>query len=194
MESIECYILISGGRSSRFGSDKAAIELDGASLLRRHCNAIGDQVPIYVVGDESETLGANVHFLREEPAFGGPVSALDAAINHLPISVKTVAVVAVDMPYAVKAVQVLDRNLLDNHDAVLPTDDEEFPQPLCALYQVAALRKALAALAPVAGKSMRSLIAQLNCAHIRLGESEQYLLVDIDTPSDLEKVRDARMD
>ncbi len=194
MNEIDSYILVSGGRSSRFGSDKANINLDGATLLTRHIEAIGSVTPIVVVGDESNHQKENIRWTREEPAFGGPVTAIAAGLAKTPPSAKSIAVIAVDMPYAVDVVRGLDLSLLDGHDAVIPTDEEGFPQPLCAIYSVVALIRALDAIEPLEGKSMRELASHLNVLHIRLASDRQYALVDIDTPSDLEKVRDGRMD
>ncbi len=194
MNEIDCYILVSGGRSSRFGSDKANINLDGATLLARHIDSIGASTPIVVVGDESCHHNGNIRWTREEPAFGGPVTAIAAGLTKAPPSAKHIAVIAVDMPYAVDVVKGLDLALLGTHDAVIPTDGEGFPQPLCAIYEFGALTRALSIMKPIEGKSMRELSSHLKVAHIRLASELEYKLVDIDTPSDLEKVRDGRMD
>ena len=193
MERIDCYIVISGGRSSRFGSDKASIHLDGSTLLARQIEAIGNHLPIIIVGEDHGDKSVNITWTREEPACGGPVAALAAGLAKAPPMAKVIAVLAVDMPFGVEIITWLAREV-GGEGAIIPTDFEGYPQPLCALYQVAPLKRRLVEMAPVEGKSMRELMNGLKVRLIRLGEELQYKLVDIDTPIDLEKVRDGRMD
>ena len=194
VERIDCYIVISGGRSSRFGSDKASINLDGRTLLARHLEAIGSQIPVVVVGESHGHQATNLTVTREQPAFGGPVAALAAGVAKAPPMSKVVAVLAVDMPFGISVIEALSAEQLQGRDAIIPTDNEGYPQPLSAIYQVSSLKRVLTEMQPVEGKSMRELMKGLNASLIRLSEELQYKLVDIDTPMDLERVRDGGMD
>jgi len=185
------YIILSGGRSTRLGSDKASVLLNGETLLARTINRLPHESVKVVVGDQVAGIDG-VSWVREEPLYSGPVSAISAALRS--IATELVGLLAVDMPFGTSVLKELVERDFDEFDALIPLDGEEFPQSLSALYKVHALQAALAALEPVANRSMRELLAQLNYKGVRLGRELADKLIDIDTPSDLEKVRNARVD
>jgi len=91
-------VILAGGRAARMGgADKASIEIDGRPLLQHALDAVIDAAEVVVVGDPVPT-DRPVTFVREEPAYGGPVAALMAARDMLLRTVPTLAVMAVDMP------------------------------------------------------------------------------------------------
>ena len=185
------YVILSGGRSSRLGSDKASTVVNGVRLLELLLMKLPSDSPKIVVGDQLDGISA-LTWVREAPAFGGPVAALAAAITL--VESEYLAVLAVDMPFAPEILQRLDISSLEDEDALIPFDSAEFAQPLCAIYRKDALENALAQMAPVAGKSMRELLSNLNYRAIRLSAESNAMLIDIDTPNDLEKVRNGRVD
>ena len=185
------YIVLTGGRSTRLGADKATTVIAGKTLLSHLIDSLPHASTILVVGDEVEGI-QRVSWIREEPAFSGPASAIAAALPS--ISTERVAVIAVDMPYGAEIIASLNSRLMAGSDALVPVDGEDFPQSLSAIYSVNALRVAINAMQPIAGKSMRELLSHLNYTAVRLGEDFVTKLIDIDTPDDLEKVRHARVD
>jgi len=85
--------LLTGGRSSRMGSDKARLVVDGERLVDRAARTLGavcDQV--VEVGPGHSTLRA----VREDPPGAGPSAALVAAADAL--GTDRVLLLAVDMP------------------------------------------------------------------------------------------------
>ena len=197
-------IVLSGGTSSRFGSDKASAKINGQTLLELLItNLLAEGLEeIVVVGPKvALNLGkklegaAKITFVREAPEFGGPVAAIAAAISE--IQSEQVAIFATDMPFAPKFLPALKARLdskLESKlagDAALIVDSQGFAQPLAALYQSAPLKEALSELAKrdgVSGQSMKRLIIDLKQVLVPLHETQlnpDYLL-DIDTPQALE--------
>ena len=197
-------IVLSGGTSSRFGSDKASAKINGQTLLELLItNLLAEGIEeIVVVGPKvALNLGkaiegaAKITFVREAPEFGGPVAAIAAAISE--IQSEQVAIFATDMPFAPKFLPALKARLdakLESKlagDAALIVDSQGFAQPLAALYQSAPLKEALSELAKingVSGQSMKRLIIDLKQVLVPLHETQlnpDYLL-DIDTPQALE--------
>lgn len=205
-------IVLSGGTSSRFGSDKASAKINGQTLLELLItNLLAEGLEeIVVVGPKvALNLGkaiegaAKITFVREAPEFGGPVAAIAAAISE--IQSEQVAIFATDMPFAPKFLPALKARLdakleskLDSKlesklagDVALIVDSQGFAQPLAALYQSAPLKEALSELAKingVSGQSMKRLIIDLKQVLVPLHETQlnpDYLL-DIDTPQALE--------
>ncbi len=209
-------IVLSGGTSSRFGSDKASAKINGQTLLELLItNLLAEGIEeIVVVGPKvvlnlGKTLevAAKITFVREAPEFGGPVAAIAAAISE--IQSEQVAIFATDMPFAPKFLPALKARLdaeleskleskLDSKlgsklagDAALIVDSQGFAQPLAALYQSAPLKEALSELAKingVSGQSMKRLIIDLKQVLVPLHETQLNpdYLLDIDTPQALE--------
>ena len=109
-------VVLAGGRAERLGgADKAGLEVDGVSLLERALAAVAAARSVVVVGDERPT-SREVSWVREEPAYGGPVAAtyagLDALTRGTPVQFRgeagsetpethgstPIVVLAVDMP------------------------------------------------------------------------------------------------
>ncbi|QCW49278.1 molybdopterin-guanine dinucleotide biosynthesis protein [Nocardioides dongxiaopingii] len=99
-----CAVVLAGGRGSRLGGvDKAAVEVDGRTLLAHALDAVREAAEVVVVGEEARTAppGRPVTFVVEEPRHGGPAAGLLTGCDALvrtPAQAPRVAVVAVDMP------------------------------------------------------------------------------------------------
>src|SRR3954468_23870491 len=78
-------IVLAGGRSSRMGSPKAALEWHGSTLLRRVCGIVGRAVdgPVVVVrapGQELPALPAAVEIVDDAREGRGPLQGLAAGL------------------------------------------------------------------------------------------------------------------
>ncbi len=162
-------IILTGGRSTRLGRDKATAVVAGQRMLDRILSQL-PEVPVVVVGPDPGVAGVIV--TREDPPGGGPAAGIAAGLAHT--RTEWVAVLAADMPFAVPMVLGLPRA----GDAVVPRA-QGHPQPLCAWYRVSALRH----LGP--GVSMREVLATLDVRHVDVPE---WVVADIDTPDDLAAV------
>jgi molybdopterin-guanine dinucleotide biosynthesis protein A len=174
------FVVLTGGESTRFGSDKSTIEIDGEPLIIRILRTLPEG-EVVVVGPEFVQNLRNITFVQESPLGGGPVAAVAAAL-HL-ISAPEVFIIATDMPYASEIVELLLARPLDG-EALVPIDVEGERQPLCARYQSSVLRQALDNLGDPTGKSMRSVMAELDIEELLVEGSMLSKLVDIDTQAD----------
>lgn len=159
-------IVLTGGRSSRLGVDKATALVAGRRMIDRVLAQL-PEVPVVVVGPDPEVPGVIV--TREDPPGGGPAAGIAAALPL--VHSEWVAVIAADMPFGVPVLTGLPREA----DAVVPRAGGH-PQPLCAWYRVAALN----GLGP--GVSMRTVLAGLQVHYVDVPEDA---MADIDTPADL---------
>jgi molybdopterin-guanine dinucleotide biosynthesis protein A len=92
-------VVLSGGTGRRLGgTDKALLELDGATLLGRALAAVADADEVVVVGPPAATAYP-VGFVLEDPPGGGPAAGLLAGLRALGGRHEIVVVLAVDMPY-----------------------------------------------------------------------------------------------
>jgi molybdopterin-guanine dinucleotide biosynthesis protein A len=182
-------IILAGGRASRMGgARKPLLTVGGTGLLRGALDAAiaAGCAPIVVAGP---TLldDSSVHWVREEPPFGGPVAGILAALPA--VATETVLVLAADLPRAADAVPyLLDAAALAPWgDGLCLADDGGRPQWLTGLYRTAALREAAGGMTDAgAGASMRELLSDLEIATVR---APSGVAADVDTWEDLIKAR-----
>jgi len=178
-------IILAGGTSRRFGSDKSRAKLSEYSLLDDILLGLPAEMAVIVVGPELPSSVRAVQMTREQPINGGPVAGISAGL--VLVQTDLVGVIATDMPFAAPVLSQLVDQLPNEADGIVPVDTEGFQQPLCAVYRVDALQQALIQLGTSHGKSMRSLMVLLNVHEMFMGGEYQNALMDIDTPADLER-------
>lgn len=186
-------IVLAGGRSSRFGSDKLAAGLCGVPLLHHAIRAVADIcAEVLVVGAPtglSVELPADIAsaIVLDVDAYQGPLVALVGAASAA--THRSLLIVAGDMPHLEPA--VLGRLLAGAHKhqgACLIADGQ--PQP----FPMAAERTALLAhgreLVRTGERRLRALFEHLDLARIpeaewRTLDPHGRTLRDIDRPGDL---------
>lgn len=92
-------LLLAGGGSTRFGSDKALVEVGGTTLLDRAAGCLREvcQGPVVVAsGDGAGRPGIGDRQVADRVPDGGPLSAIAAGLADLAADVDRVAVLAVD--------------------------------------------------------------------------------------------------
>ncbi|MFM7598287.1 MAG: molybdenum cofactor guanylyltransferase, partial [Actinomycetota bacterium] len=126
-------IVIAGGESRRFGSDKLELrDARGRSLLDVTVEGAGRVAdPVIVVGPERE-LSTDVTWVREMPAGGGPCAALIAGVAALPLDATHVVVLAGDAPRGADAVPAL-LTVIDDGAVATVLDAAGREQPLTAV-------------------------------------------------------------
>jgi molybdopterin-guanine dinucleotide biosynthesis protein A len=148
-------IVLAGGRSSRFGSDKIAL------LLADVLAGLPADAAVVCVGPRRDGPARPdrnpVRWVREEPAYGGPLAGVAAglAAGTAPV----VALVGGDMPRVGRAVVALAAAAEAGSapGAVLVAADGR-AQLLASAWRRAALAARLAAIGDPAGKALRLLL------------------------------------
>lgn len=133
-------VVLAGGRSSRMGAPKAALEWHGSTLLRRTVGVVRRAVggPVVVVRAPGQLLPAlpgDVEVI-EDPAEGlGPLQGIAAGLAALAGRAETAFVCSVDLPFLhpVFVARVL-AELDEDSDVALP-HARGYPQPLAAGYR-----------------------------------------------------------
>jgi molybdenum cofactor guanylyltransferase len=182
-------VVLAGGEGRRLGGVvKPAITVGGRQLLDVAVDAVAGAHATVVVGARLPTSRA-VTWIREEPAGGGPVAGLSAALAvlHSPYTV----VLAADLPFITAA--AVDQLVAAGRAAVavIAVDEDGHDQPLIGCYDTDALRAAMPA--EPHGASMRSLLSELatrgDVIRLDLG-GEPPVSWDCDTAADLTRAQE----
>jgi molybdopterin-guanine dinucleotide biosynthesis protein A len=185
-------VVLAGGTAARMdGVDKAAIELDGLTLLERALAATMTAVEVVVVGDQVPTTRP-VTWTMEDPRGGGPAAGLLTGLGCFYRRPDLLQVLAVDMPQVTPGTFARLSAALDDPDAdaALLVDEDGRVQPLCAVYR----GTALAAAAPTSPEDWHGLPVHRLLDPLRLvkvpsvaGETR-----DVDTWADVRALRQER--
>ncbi len=195
-------IVLAGGRSSRFGRDKLAVDVEGRPLLWRAVEAArasADEVVVAVgpdaVPELPPDLPPGVRLAHDALAFEGPLAGVATGLAATDADVAVV--VAGDMPSVVPAVLArLVAELEDpGVDAALlgtPAGSTDPGRPLPMALRCDPARHAAAELLASGERRLRSLPARLGAVRIpdagwRLDDPDGATLRDIDVPADLER-------
>lgn len=131
-------VILSGGKSSRMGKDKAFLELCGDSFLKRlQAKFSGFEELLLSVGDTEKYKDCGMTLVSDIYKDCGPIGGLHAALNFCRSD--ALLAVACDMPlfdYAV--VEYLLSKDIENYDAIVAVLSNGRAQPLCSIYKKSA--------------------------------------------------------
>lgn len=127
-------VILAGGQSRRFGSDKALFELNGRPLIERAyqvLSQVSDSVFVSV-GSEHTRYPVPATHLYDKPGYAGPLAGIFAGMAAS--TTPWILVLAVDLPY----VEAADLKRLlaargAESDAIIARSADRI-HPLCACY------------------------------------------------------------
>lgn len=133
-------ILLAAGASTRMGSNKLMLELDGVPLVRRAAERMleaGAAPLIVVTGHEPERVhaaltGLDVHFV-ENPDYRGPTSgSLHAGLRAVPPDADGAMILLSDMPHVTSAMlaALVERAQQNDAPLVVSRYGDVFAPPL----------------------------------------------------------------
>ncbi len=121
--------------------------------------------------------------VREEPAFGGPVAGLAAALPE--VESEWIMLLACDLPHARLLCHLLAESfhhLSPDFDGLVTLTDSRV-QWLAGIYRRASIEAALERIGDTQGVSLRTLFADLKLREV---QDPEGLARDIDTPEELQ--------
>ena len=188
-------IVLAGGRSARFGSDKLALEIDGRPLLHHAIAAlaaVAGRIIVVTAPDAEPPLPAElanrIVVVHDPEPFGGPLVGLGAALAA--VETPTALVAGGDMP---RMVALVLRRLAGAVGIEYRAVTLEVPgrvQPLPMALDVGAAGAAVATVLDRGDRSLRDLLRELGATSIPAPvwlalDPAGATIVDIDRPSDL---------
>jgi molybdopterin-guanine dinucleotide biosynthesis protein A len=136
-------VVLAGGRSSRMGTPKAALEWHGSTLLRRTVSIVaratdGPVVVVRALGQDLPDLPTGTQVVDDPRDGKGPIQGIAAGLAALAGRAEIAFISSTDMPFLHPAfIRRVLRLLADDAslDVALPIA-RGYPQPLAAAYRV----------------------------------------------------------
>lgn len=181
-------VLLAGGKSSRFGTDKALAKIDGIELWRRQISllrALGPQEILVAATDPPVWIEEQLQFVRDAMPNAGPLSGVAAALRECATS--HLLVLAVDLPQMTANFLQSLVDLSSEGCGVVPKRNGFF-EPLVAIYPQSC--RALADRQLRAGKLMMqgfvNTALEANLIVVRnVRPREELFFTNVNTPDDL---------
>jgi molybdopterin-guanine dinucleotide biosynthesis protein A len=181
-------VLLAGGKSSRFGSDKALAKIEGVELWRRQISllrALGPQKILVAAAEPPIWIDDQLQFVRDAMPNAGPLSGVAAALREC--ATLHLLVLAIDLPQMTAHFLQSLVDLSSEGCGAVPKRNGFF-EPLIAIYPQSCL--ALADRQLRAGKFMMqdfvnvALEEDLLVVH-DVQRSEEKLFTNMNAPGDL---------
>lgn len=134
MRDRAAYILV-GGKSSRFGSDKALIDINGGPLALHLADVVSEAAgSVTLVGPSARYERLGLPIIPDTHQDAGPLAGILAALEHTSASWNLI--LACDMPLLSAAfVEFLFTQAeMGGHQVLMPVSPAGGDEPLCAVY------------------------------------------------------------
>jgi molybdopterin-guanine dinucleotide biosynthesis protein A len=191
-------IVLAGGASSRFGSDKVAAVFDGRPLVHHALGRVADVADriVLVLAPDADApplpsdLARRIDIAHDVALHRGPLAGLAAALDAIPDDASSALVVGADMPRLDPAVLALLTAALRQHPAagaaILESDP---PATLPMAIDVPLARLAANALLAEDRRSLHALLDAMGAIVVpaatwRALDPDAHTLDDIDLPTD----------
>lgn len=182
-------VILSGGKSSRMGRNKAELPLGGETFLQRLVRQYSPAFPVYVSvarPGQYDTFGAG-ELVDLHPGIG-PLAGLEAAF--LETDADLVFLTATDLPFGTLALAEKLLALRGDADACVIRRTDGKPEPAFGVYS----RNCLPALEQCLKENRRAFRGLLDRVEVRWAEEAELpefslsrLLQNVNTPEEYEK-------
>ncbi|MGI8836570.1 MAG: molybdenum cofactor guanylyltransferase [Pyrinomonadaceae bacterium] len=190
METIAAFIL-AGGESSRMGTDKSQLILDGKSFVERIATKLVTITKnVAVVGKPSPASATLQHLPDVYPkwgALGGVHTALASC------AVPWCLIVACDFPFVTAELFQRLASLRGDFAAVAPVQSDATPQPLCGFYQTRPCLKRAEQLIKSGERKPLALLQSVRTRWVPFAELQdlpgaERFFDNINTPEDYDRI------
>ena len=178
-------LILAGGRSRRFGRDKAVALLHGEPLIVHVSRALAPHVTRLLVatGSTRRPYPIVAEVVCDPDAGVGPIAGLAAGLAAC--RTPWLLAVAVDLPYlTANALDPLLRGTSSSADVVVALDDEGRRQPVCARWRVATVQPVVGDHLARSAYALQALFQHLQVRDVQLGPG---VLRNVNHPSDLRR-------
>lgn len=151
------FVLV-GGKSSRMGADKFALQIDGETFLERAVKTLSNTCEsVKIVLNQTQNIETKLEIVRDIYENRGALGGIHAALKNC--ETKFAIILAVDLPFVTtEAIENLANFALSSNKyiAAVPRQTDLRAQPLCAIY-----------LAKYCLPTLEKLLNELNSASVK---------------------------
>jgi molybdenum cofactor guanylyltransferase len=174
--------VLTGGRSSRMGRDKALLELHGTHLASRVADRVAAAAgSVTLIGDPRKYGGLGYPVCADIYNGCGPLAGVHAALSASDADWSLI--VACDMPGVRPGFlrELLQQAEQMDKDCLLPAGESGRPEPLCGVYN----RRALPAIERALESGIRKVLEGLSSLRVEiLRVNDLELFRNVNTPAD----------
>lgn len=177
-------LILAGGRSRRFGRDKALAEVGGVALVARVHAALAPHASevLIATGRAARAYPVPARVVLDAAPEAGPLGGLVAGLARARTPWLLVAACDLAGLTAGTLTPLLAAASDDRADAVVAVDPDGRRQPVCALYHVARVAPVAAAHLSAGRLALHALLDTLAVAEVPL---DPAALRNVNTPGDL---------
>jgi len=185
--------IISGGKSSRMGTNKAFVKIGEQTLIERiidRTKDIGQQETILITNTPDEYAHLHLPMYSDVVPDSGSLGGICTAIHHSKTSHSIV--IACDMPFVSADLLRFMMTHAENADVVVPTVDD-YPQGLHAIYS----KNCLESIRGKIEEKRLKVIGFYDDVHVTYLDEEmlekfnpEVVFMNVNTPEELEKARE----
>jgi molybdopterin-guanine dinucleotide biosynthesis protein A len=191
MFDVQGFILV-GGQSRRMGKDKANLRFGDQTSVELIAAPLRNVTrSVTTVGRPDLTVGALPNIPDLRPRWG-PLAGIEAALRHATSTY--CLIVACDFPFVTEGLFAHLLGLAGGLDAVVPLQDDNRPQPLCAVYRVEACLTATESAIAAGQHSPRALLERVNTRYIPFDhlsplDGSSHFFFNVNTPESYERAQ-----
>jgi len=184
--------VLAGGNSTRMGRDKAAVSLNGRTLLETALAAARSAAQQVFILGSAQLYGNYGPTIADIFPGCGPLGGIHAALKHSKTELNLV--IAVDTPFlAGRLLAYLGKRARESGAMVTAPEIKGYPQPLCAVYSrdflpiaEQGLREGNYRIVPLFPRGRTTLICESELLQFAFTAE---MFENLNTPEDLERAR-----
>ncbi|MDH4122627.1 MAG: molybdenum cofactor guanylyltransferase [Thermoplasmata archaeon] len=169
-------IILSGGKSERFGSNKGLYSYQGKPLMIRAIDIvdpISDRIIISIAPGQRKyyepLVGKEYSIIEDEDAFEGPLSGLKTVLSVIDENITLL--IPCDMPFLKTEFFTFLIERLEGHDACIPLING-YLEPIFSVYRTEPLHKAVSYEIGNGGRKLSGILRHLKVKSIDIREFE----------------------
>lgn len=182
-------IILAGGKSSRMGSDKGFLELNGISFTQHIIETLKTLVDnIIIVSDAKDYDAFGYKRVEDRIKNAGPLAGVYSGLSHSKTDKNII--VSCDVPLINESLLKLLILNDDESTDIVQFENKQRTIPLIALYKKSCASKCLDFLKK-GERRLTVVVNQLHTKTIELPEMYQQNIKNINTPEELKNITDA---
>lgn len=181
-------IILAGGKSSRMGTDKGLLKLNGKPFVQYSIDALKPLVSeVLIVSDNTDYDVFGLKRIEDEIKDAGPVSGIYSGLEASKTDYNLV--LSCDIPMISTEVLKLLVHAIDNTSEIIQAESDGKSMPLIAIYQ-SAVKNKFYDLLQQDERRLRVAVKSCNYKNVAIHENDAKTTANINTKEDFKLIED----